>query len=61
MGVNLEVETKARASFESRSRKSRIVEPNILKTLLLYTVAVLGVKNLLDSLKILKLYKRLFQ
>lgn len=61
MGVSLEAETETRASSGSRSRKSRIVEPNTLKTLLLYTIALLGVKSLLDSLKILKLYKRLFQ
>lgn len=66
--VKVSFKIVAKTSFRSRSwfrlrsklKKPRLVRFDILKVLLLYTIALLGIKNLFSLLKVQKLCKKFF-
>ncbi len=61
VGLRIKVDSKIEAGLISRLEESKVVEFNLLVVLLIFVIALLGVKSSSDLLKVMQLRKGFFK
>lgn len=58
--VDRKIKEKAKADLKSRLEVSEVAKFDILKVLLSYLIALLGVESFFDFFKVVKVYEKIF-